>query len=141
MVNKSERLTQGDLLGSAQAVTRRTKERKAMTQQKSDRRIVPKATRKRGQSRADEQGGGGRATLVNKETKQLGLPFGTAEEAAQAVTDGKAAKAQAMAAMRAEPKPKSKEKTVSSATMEAASERLTEAFEKIASNKGAAGYL
>jgi RNA-directed DNA polymerase len=139
MVNKSERLTQGDLLGSALAVTRRTKGRRVMTQQKSDRRVVPEATRKRGLSRAIEQAGGGKATLVNEQTKQLGLPFGTAEEAAQAATDGKVAKARAMAAMYAEPKPKSKEKRVSSVTMEAISERLTEAFEKIASNKGAAG--
>lgn len=139
MVNKSERLTQGDLLGSAQAVARRTKERKAMTQQKSERRVVPEASRKRGQNQEVEQPGGGKAALVSKQTKQLGLPFGTAEESAQAETDGKAALARAKAAMRAEPKPKSREKKVSSAMMEVASERLTEAFEKIASNKGAAG--
>jgi len=77
--------------------------------------------------------------LVNEQAKQLGLPFGTAEEAAQAATDGRAARAQAMAATYAEPKPKSKEKTVLSATMEAACAGLTGAFEKIASNKGAAG--
>jgi hypothetical protein len=76
--------------------------------------------------------------LVNEETKQLGLPFGTAEEAAKAVTDGKAAKAQAMAAMRAEPKPRSKEEAVSSATMrwESSATRHGEASTTAASRCG-----
>jgi RNA-directed DNA polymerase len=108
-----------------------------MTQQKSEQRIVPKATPKRGQTRRTVEGG--KAMLVKEETRQLGLPFGTAEESTQVETDGRAAKDPAEAARYAEPKPEGKEKTAESANMEEVCERLQVAFWKVAANDGAAG--
>lgn len=139
MVAKSKRLTQGDLLGPTWVVARRTRERKAMAQQKSERRVVAKAARKRGPTRRIERGGGAKAAPVNERTRQLGLPFGTAEEPMAMGADGKAARDLTRAAMRAEPKPKSKEKKVVSATMEQVCEQLASAFQKVASNQGAPG--
>ena len=134
-------LTQGDLLGSAQAVTRRTKERKAMAQQKSERCTVPQGRRKPVPTRGAERPGGGKAAPVNERTWQLGLPFETAEEhAAQAAsTDGGAATGLPVPVTHAEPKSKGKEKTATSATMEEVCERLVVAFQNVASNRGAAG--
>jgi RNA-directed DNA polymerase len=134
-------LTQGDLLGSAQAVARRTKERKAMAQQKSERCMVPKGRRKPVPTRGAERPGGGKAAPVNERTWQLGLHFETAEEhAAQAAsTDGGAATGLPVPATHEEPKSRGKEKTATSATMEEVCERLVMAFQNVASNRGAAG--
>lgn len=76
---------------------------------------------------------------VNERTRQLGLPFGTAEEPRKMGTDGKAARDLTRVVMRAEPKPKSKEKKVVSATMEEVCERLASGFQNVASNRGAPG--
>jgi retron-type reverse transcriptase len=53
--------------------------------------------------------------------------------------DGKAAGDRSRAAMRAAPKPKSKEEKVVSATMEEVCERLADAFQNVAANRGAPG--
>jgi group II intron reverse transcriptase/maturase len=68
---------------------------------------------------------------------QLGLRFGTAEVPQGA--DGGAAMYLSSAAPRAVPKPERKEERASSATMEEVAKRLREAFQKVASNKGAPG--
>ncbi len=121
------------------AVARRTKERKAMSQQKSERRIRAQAARKRSVTRGIEQRGGAKATPVKEQTQQLGLRFGTAEERAKASADGRAARHLSRAAMYAEPKPRRREKTIVSATMEEVCERLENAFENVARNQGAPG--
>lgn len=112
-----------------------------MARQKSEDRIRPQGRRKPVVTRGVERPGGGKAVPVNEQTKQLGLFFETAEEPARqrAGADGEAASHRRQAARRAEPKSKSKEKKVSSATMEGAIGRLTEAFQNVASNKGAPG--
>src|SRR5689334_1917032 len=101
MVAKSERRTQGGLLGSRRLVARRTRERKAMTQQKSEHRVVAKASRKRGPTRPWYGGGGAKAVPVNERTRQLGLPFGTAEEPTEVGAVGVAARYPNLTATRA----------------------------------------
>jgi group II intron reverse transcriptase/maturase len=112
-----------------------------MARQKSEERTVPQGRRKAVVPCAIERRGGGKALPVNEQTRQLGLPFGTAEvRAAQAErVDGGAGTGRPVAAPRAKPKPKSKEQKVASATMEEVAGRLREAFAKVASNQGAAG--
>ena len=142
MVTKSERLTQGDLLGSARAVVLRTKERRTMAPQKSERRTVPEGRRKPVPTQGAESLGGGRAAPVNERTWQLGLRFETAEEPEEKSTegaDGGADTGLPVPATRAVPKSKRKEKKVTSATMEEVCERLTMAFQKVWSNQGAPG--
>lgn len=112
-----------------------------MARQKSEDRTVPKGRRKPVPTRSDERLEGGKAIPVDERTQQLGLFFGTAEvrEAQTARVDGGAGVGLPTPAPRATPKPKTKEKTAALATMEEVTTRLAEAFEKVASNKGAAG--
>ena len=112
-----------------------------MAQQKSDRCTVPAGHRKAVVTRVVEPTGGGKAATVNERTWQLGLLFGTAEDqAAQAAgADGGADLGRPRPATHAAPKPRGKEKRVTSATMEEVAERLEQAFKKVASNKGAPG--
>ncbi len=145
MVTKSERLTQGDLLGSAEAVARRTKEQGAMTQQKSERRRVPQALRKSGPTASRVHGGagiqGGKATPVEQQPWQLKLSFETAENR-RVQTQGSVGRAGAdlsVPARRAEPKSKRRGQTVTTATMGAVCSNLAAAFQSVASNKGAPG--
>jgi RNA-directed DNA polymerase len=108
-----------------------------MARQKSDRRVVPQGGRKAVPTVLVEPARGGKATTVEQRTWQLGLRFETAEDP-QGI-DGGAASPRRDAAPHAVPKSKSKEKTVTSATMEEVTRRLAGAFEKVASNKGAPG--
>ena len=84
---------------------------------------------------------GGKAIPVVKQAWQLGLPFGTAEVGGgqPSPSDAGAGTDRSVPGPRAVPKPSGKEKRSMSATMEMVSEGLKEAFEKVASNKGAAG--
>lgn len=112
-----------------------------MARQKSEDRTVPKGRRKVVKTRGDESPGGGKAVSVNERTWQLGLRFGTAEfpgtQAPGAV--GGADTGRPAPAPHAVPKPKHKEEKAMSATMGEVTARLREAFEKVASNKGAPG--
>lgn len=112
-----------------------------MARQKSDRRVVAQGVRKAAPTRERHELGGAKATTVAKETGQLKLEFGTAENRRMQVRrpDGGAAAHRRAAAPRAEPKPNPKGEQGLSATMEGVVNRLEEAFSKIASNKGAAG--
>ncbi len=112
-----------------------------MVRQKSEDRVVPKGRRKPIPTRGGEPREGGKAIPVDEQTRQLGLFSGTAEVcAAQAPrVDGGTDVGLPAAAPRATPKPKNKEETVALATMEEVTSRLREAFEKVASNRGAAG--
>jgi RNA-directed DNA polymerase len=112
-----------------------------MTRQKSDDRVVPQGRRKTESTRRNERREGGKAITVNERTRQLELNFGTAEVlAGQTVkVDGVAASNRRVTATRAKPKPKRTERQTSSATMEEVTQRLREAFQKVAANDGAPG--
>jgi RNA-directed DNA polymerase len=112
-----------------------------MARQKSERRIRPQDRRKTVPTQTLERAGGGKATPVKQPTWQLGLSFETAEiPSAQARgPDVEAALVLKGAATHAEPKSKFSEEKATPATMEEVTSLLEEAFEKIASNKGAPG--
>jgi group II intron reverse transcriptase/maturase len=112
-----------------------------MTRQKSEDGVVPQGRRKPVPTRGVEHPGGGKAVPVNEQSRQLGLPFGTAENGgaqAQPLV-GAVARGLPRAGAFAGPKPKDKNRTVAAATMEEVTERLNEAFHSVASNKGAPG--
>ena len=112
-----------------------------MARQKSEDRTVPKGRRKAVPTRAVERSGGGKAVPVNEATGQLGLRFETAESptARAAGVVGGAEGDLSSSVTRAAPESKSKEERVTSATMEEVTEQLREAFQKVASNRGAPG--
>jgi group II intron reverse transcriptase/maturase len=112
-----------------------------MARQKSEDRTVPKGRRKSASTRSDEPPEGGKAIPVDEQAQQLGLFFGTAEnrEVKAPRVDGGADVGRPTPALLATPKPKTKKKTAALATMEEVTARLAEAFEKVASNKGAGG--
>jgi RNA-directed DNA polymerase len=112
-----------------------------MARQKSEERIVPEGRRKTVPTRRIERSAGGRAVPVDERTGQLGLFTGTAEDrAAQAVrADGEAGRGVPRPATSAVPKPVNKEERTPSATMEEVTERLREAFQNVAANRGAPG--
>lgn len=112
-----------------------------MARQKSEDRIKPKSRRKSVSTQGGEHPGGGKAVPVNEQAWQLGLPFGTAEnedEQSSPLVDAPARDLSRAGAL-AGPKPKSKDKTAMSATMEEVTKRLDEAFQSVASNQGAPG--
>ena len=140
-VTKPVGLNRGALTDSARAVGRRTKGRKSMVRQSKEGRAVPEGCRKAVPTHGDECRGGGKATPVNEQTGQLRLPLGTAEDPAvhAAGADGVAAPHPRGAVALAVPKPRNKEEKVTSATMEEVTQHLSEAFWKVAANKGAPG--
>ena len=111
-----------------------------MTQQKSEGRVVPKGRRKTVPTRGAERPGGGKAVPVNQVSRQLGLPFATAECPADiaGANDGAAAGVPVAGPIEA-PKAKVKARRAEAATMEELVEQLEVAFEHVASNKGAPG--
>ena len=110
-----------------------------MAQQKSEGRVVPEDGRKVVRSGATR---GGKASSVNQQAAQLGLPFATADNppgSPVGATGTSGVDLSTSAAHRA-PKAKDTEGEAPPATMmEEVTERLETAFEKVASNKGAAG--
>jgi len=110
-----------------------------MARQKSEERTVAKGRGNVVPTRPVETGAGAKAFPVNEEARQLLLHLETAEEPAQAGTDGEAARTQRRAATRAEPKSRSKQETTKPATIETVTERLKEAFQAVARNQGAPG--
>lgn len=110
-----------------------------MTRQKSEKRIVAKGRRKPVPTRSDEPGAGAKAFPVNEEARQLSLRLETAEEPARAGADGALVRSEERSAARAVPKSSSKRSPAPSATMEAVTQRLEQAFHAVARNRGAAG--
>jgi RNA-directed DNA polymerase len=112
-----------------------------MAQQKSERRDVPQARRKAGETGKGEASRGGKGAPVEEATRQLGLNFGTAEyrkaKAGRAV--GGAGVGRPNPATHAAPKPKRKDRISSSTLMGAVCSNLREAFQNVASNRGAPG--
>lgn len=112
-----------------------------MTRQKSDDREVPEGIRKDSPNRPDELGGGGKAVTVTKEMAQVELRLGTAEGLAgnPARANARADEGRPSSAKRAAPKPSRKNEPAPPPTMETVVAKLREAFENVASNKGAPG--
>jgi len=112
-----------------------------MARQKSEDPIKPRSRRKSVSTRGGERPGGGERVPVNERTWQLEMPFGTAENEGESSSSlvAEAERGLPHSATVAGPKPKVKHKQVTSATMEEVTERLDEAFESVASNKGAPG--
>jgi len=112
-----------------------------MARQKSEDRTVPEGRRKAVQTRGDERLGGGKAVPVDERTGQLELFLGTADSrtARAARADGVAGGSRLSPATHAVPKPRTKDETIPSATMEEVTKRLREAFQNVVANKGAAG--
>lgn len=111
-----------------------------MAPQKSDSRVVPEGRRKSVSTRRSKSSGGGTAGTVNERGKQLGLRFETAEECPMSGrSDGGEVTSGLVSLPSAVPKSRRKEKTASSATMEEVCQRLSVAFQNVASNGGAAG--
>lgn len=112
-----------------------------MTRQKKEDPVVPQGRRKAVVTRRNELSGGGRGVPVNQQTPQLELRLGTAEcsEAKAAEAVGATESSPSGSVAHAVPKPSSKDKSVASSTMEEVTSHLMEAFQKVASNRGAPG--
>jgi len=112
-----------------------------MSQQKSERRVVPAARRKAGETGRLEASRGGKAASVEEATRQLALWFGTADNrrapARRAIAGAEAGPP--APAPRVAPKPKHKDRTASSTWMDEVCKKLGDAFQNVASNKGAPG--
>jgi RNA-directed DNA polymerase len=111
-----------------------------MARQKSEDRVVPDARGNSGATHRARPGGGGKAIPVKEEDRQLTLLDATADN--PRVTRG--ANGRRTADRSAVNRPKvlkasSKPKTAGPVTMEEVVERLQEAFEKVAANRGAPG--
>ena len=112
-----------------------------MTRQKSEDRIIPKSRRKSASTGGVERPRGGKAVPVNKQARQLRLAFGTAENEVASAPSlvGAVVRGVPRSAALAGPKPEAKDETGTSATMEEVTRQLDEAFQQVASNKGAPG--
>lgn len=112
-----------------------------MTQQKSEDCTVPEGRRKSAPTRGTERLGGGKAVPVNQVSRQLRLPFATADHlTAHGVGVGDGAEmGLPTSATHAAPKAKVTTGNATTATMDELVERLVVAFERVAANKGAPG--
>ena len=110
-----------------------------MTRQKSEERDKPQARRKPSETRRDEPRAGGEVLPVDEDPKQLFLFGGTAEVSAKADVDGGAERPRGRPATCAKPKPTSRGKRATDATMDEVTERLDEAFANVERNRGAPG--
>lgn len=121
------------------AVARRTRERKAMTQQKSETRVRAQSRGKPAPTHTVEPGAGAKACPVNEERKQTSLPFETAEVPARAGSEVRAVRPRGGTDRDAVPLSKVKRRRAESATIEAVTEGLEEAFQQVSRNHGAPG--
>ena len=110
-----------------------------MTQQKSEDRVVPEDRRKSVRTREVESSGGGKAVSVKEEDRQLELSFAAGESPRRRGADGASSSDRSELRARKVPKTKSKPTHAGPARMEEVVERLAEAFDKVATNKGAPG--
>lgn len=112
-----------------------------MARQNNEDPAVSQSLRKLASTRADEPAGGEKGVPVNQQVGQLELLSGTAEylEAQAERSVGGAGRPRSGPATRAVPKPGNKDGKSPSATMEEVTSHLREAFQKVASNRGAPG--
>jgi len=140
MVAKSVDITRGALPGSERSVGRTTKEGKPTARQSNENRAVPNGRRKPVPTREIKPLGLGKTVPVNEQAIQPILPFDTAEVAAFFADTVAGAVPQPMGSEPcAEPKSEDKYEYVTLVTMESVTRFLATAFQKVASNKGAAG--
>jgi group II intron reverse transcriptase/maturase len=109
-----------------------------MTRQRNEDLAVPQSRRKTVLTEGSEHPGGGKSVPVNELAWQLELRIETAEKPGR-VTDGAAGRQQRKSAAREVPKSRRKNRTTTLATMEEVTNYLEEAFQNVASNKGAPG--
>ena len=110
-----------------------------MTRQKSEERKVAKGPGNKAPTHPVESGAGAKAFPVNEEVRQLSLRLETAEESAQADTDGEAARSRERAATHAVPESSSKRGSTKPATIDAVANGLIGAFRQVWRNQGAPG--
>lgn len=110
-----------------------------MTQQESENRKVPKASGNRSQTWNTRITEGGKAVPVKEEERQQRLSFVTAENPRQRGTKSRRDVDRSTPRLQKVRKAKGKPKRVGPARMEEVIERLEEAFEKVAANRGAPG--
>lgn len=109
-----------------------------MARQRNESPATPQDRRKTVVTHRLEHDGGGKGAPVNQQTGQLSLPLRTAECPAKGAV-GSADSTKRASAGCAVPKPRVKHAPSPSATMEEVAGRLNEAFQMVASNKGAPG--
>ena len=136
---KSVDLTRGVLPGSAKAVGRTTQEGKPTARQSNENRAVPNDRRKAVSPREVKHPGIGKVVPVNERAIQLVLPFETVEKSAQAEPIAEMDPQPWWSVSCVEPKSEDKYEYAELVTMESATSFLAMAFQKVASNKGAAG--
>lgn len=132
-------LTRGAVQGSEQSVGSTTKEGKPTTLQSNENCPVPNGRRKAISPGGSKRPWLGKAVPVNEQAIQPPLPFETAEDFAQAKSDGGFGQSPRLAEPSAEPKSKVKDEYVELVTMEGVVSFLAIAFQSVASNKGASG--
>ena len=112
-----------------------------MARQNNEDPAVSHSHRKVASTRADEPVGGEKGVPVTQQVWQLDLFTGTAEypEARAEGAVGEAGRPQSRPATRAAPKPAHKDERAMPATMEEVTSHLHEAFQKVASHRGAPG--
>jgi len=110
-----------------------------MTQQKSEDRDKPQGRRKPVVTGEIESCPGGEAIPVDEAPKQLLLFAGTADTLARASGCGVAERSQERPATQAAPKPETRGKKTTAATMDEVTQRLSQAFVNVERNRGAPG--
>ena len=112
-----------------------------MAQQNNEDPAVSQSLRKLALTRTDEPDGGDKGVPVNQQMGQLEMFSGAAEnlEARAERAVGGAGRPRSGPATHAVPKPEDKKEKAPSATMEEVTSHLREAFQKVASNRGAPG--
>jgi len=113
-----------------------------MTRQNEEDPAVPQGDRKAAPTRDVEPSGGGKGIPVNQQVEQLALFSETAEHPTPhrgRGADGGAEVHRSTPATHAAPKSETKDEKQKPATMEEVARHLRAAFQKVASNRGAAG--
>lgn len=110
-----------------------------MTQQKSENRIVPKASGNRGPTWLDSKVEGGKAVPVKVKVRQQTLPFATAENSRKRGAEARRDMDRSTSGLKKARKAKRKLLSVGPARMEEVIKWLEIAFENVAANQGAPG--
>ncbi len=110
-----------------------------MARQKSEDRIKPQRRGNTSPTRARRANAGGKAIPVNEEVKQFTLFAESAEESAKAAADVRTVRHLRRTVRHAKPESADRREKAAPATIEAVIDRLYEAFENVARNRGAPG--
>jgi RNA-directed DNA polymerase len=110
-----------------------------MARQESEDRVVPKSPGNRRATRKTRKHGGGKGVPVKEEGRQLKLTFAAAENSRRREAEGGRGGDRSPSRAHKVAKAKGKYRRVGPARMEEVVERLEEAFEKVAANRGSPG--